>query len=94
MLKAYEVRYTTARVQRSQGFINSITSKEWEERLKGKDLSRYKLYELKKEEPYYKPSDLLASGDYPFSNMEENQLVITLAFNFKYFDSGDDKIII
>lgn len=94
MLKAYELRYTTAKFQRNQGFINNITSKDWEERLKGKDLSSYKLYELRGEEAYYKPSDLLVRGDYPFSNMEENQLVMTLAGNYRHFDSGDDKIII
>lgn len=77
--------------------VNSITSKEWEAHLKGVDFTKYRIFSLwNKEQRHfsqYKPSDLLAKGEYPFSNMEENQMVLTVGGNFLYFDSNDDKQI-
>ena len=62
------------------------------------NLEKYKTVNLWKENnktfASFKPSDLLSLGEYPFSNFEENQLVITVASNFHFFDSRDDKLIL
>lgn len=42
----------------------------------------------------YKPSDLITQGEYPFSNLEDNQLIVSAAGNFHYFNSADEKQVI
>lgn len=94
MLTEYEKRYK--RSKRTSRFLKDpIMNKD--DHLKGIDLSQYTLIELeKKESPAlvkYKPSDLFKHGEYPFSNFEDNQLVIALAFEYFFFNSKDPKLI-
>jgi hypothetical protein len=99
MLQAYETKYESLRLAGAKDpFIHPITSKEWEQKVANLDLTQYKRFSLWngdfKPISQFKPSDLLCVGDYPFSNFEENQVVITAAGNFYFFDSNDDKMII
>ena len=80
-----------------QPFLNNITSKEWEDKLKGKDIKEYKLHQVwlrdNKRFAKFKPSDLVSVSEYPFSNFEENQMVLAFATNMHFFRSGDDKLV-
>lgn len=100
ILGQYEGRYKLSKGlgSKSSVFLNNITSKEWEEKLQKVDIDKYQTEKIWKADnktfATFKPSDLLAMGEYPFSNFEENQLVITVATNFHFFDSRDDKLIL
>lgn len=96
MLQAYETKYEAAKADKKSS-INPITSEEWEKRLSGVDLNKYKVFTVMDKDnktwSQYKPSDLLCIGEYPFSNLEDNQLVIAVTGNYFYYQSPDEKMI-
>jgi hypothetical protein len=99
ILTQYETRYKQAQFLRGkQTFLNNITSKEWEEKLKGVDITDYTPYKLWRRDNKtfgtFKPSDLLAVSEYPFSNFEDNQMVLAFATDMHFFRSGDDKLVL
>lgn len=46
-----------------------------------------------KERVMYKPSDHIMEGEYPFSNLEDNQLTFKIIDNYAYFESHEDRFI-
>jgi hypothetical protein len=104
MLQAYETKYESLRLQSlgrkefNPSSINAITSPDWEKRLKPVNLNDYKIFTVPNRSGHsiatYKPSDLLITGEYPFSNLEDNQLIISVVGNFHNWTSADDKIIV
>lgn len=99
MLASYETRYEQLRMKAgSAETLGAITSKDWEAKLNKVDIKDYTVVTVADSAASfidnYKPSNMLMLGEYPFSNMEDNQLIMTVAGNFHYFNSADDKQVL
>lgn len=78
--------------------MNPITNDEWLNKLEGKDISQYKLKEIWKgtentSYAKYTPSQYFKEGDYPFSNLEDNQLVVKFVDDFIFFTTSDSRMV-
>lgn len=97
MLEAYENRYRNHQRTKKGQFISSVTSEEWQKHIKDNNINieEYRRETLwkrdNKELALFKPSEFFISksGEYPFSNYEDNQMVFTAVGNFHYYNSND-----
>lgn len=95
MLTSYEERYASQNPQ----FLQPVTNEDWRSKIKssGIDFSEYERIKLWKPDnenfAKYKPSQLMKTGEYPFSNFETNSFVFSMAGNYFFFNSNDHKMI-
>ena len=58
---------------------------------KATEYRRVSVRPLQNEISSFKPSDLLQEGDFPFSDYQQNSVVLTFVGNFHFFRSTDLK---
>eukprot|EP00347_Sterkiella_histriomuscorum_P013035 403366263 len=97
MLSQYEQRY---QFTRKDSYLPQITTDDWRKKLQenGANHINYKTFDIWKgkdnhERALYKPSQHIVEGEYPFSNLEDNQLTLKFFDDYAYFESHENGFI-